>query len=596
MIHTETRSLLTDALTPPPGYSFISGVATTYSLDLVTLLGLPLHLAWLGHAQQNSEELDPLSVMEGLRRTAAQLTVFCQRGRMQIPRIASPLLGLLEGMVHEVKAPHGGSFHPKVWLLKFALPDGEPHLRLLVLSRNLTDDCSWDVSLQLEGAVGRKILESNRPLRILLESTIESARNLSRNRMADVQRLIADMLRCEWELPAGFHEMYFHALGVGRRPAKWWPLPEEGKWDQLGIISPFVGKEALDGLAESTKAAPFLVSRAEELDRLAAAAVESYESVWTLGEHAESTDKEEAVQGRERGLHAKVFVGKRGRNTHLFVGSANASTAALVAGANVEFMVQLVGRASKVGLPGLWLTEDGLRPLLAEYERTETVDDTEERMQRKRLEDLQALLCAADLSLQCSPESGTWRLDLVGLDQVCLGNVQGKAWPVTTRSDSAVDLADGVSSLRLGVFSSQDLTAFVAFTLTLGRHELSFALSLPLHGAPKDREIEMLRAVLRNREGFVRYLLLVLGDWAGGDGGPMGNGNGSGSGFRHEDLPMFEMLAKAYARDPDRLVRVSEVVKRLQREDNESCDEIMPQEFTEVWRCFEDAMGAQGYK
>jgi hypothetical protein len=46
MIDSEKRSLLTDALTPPPGCTFSSGFATTFSLDLITLLTLPLHLAW----------------------------------------------------------------------------------------------------------------------------------------------------------------------------------------------------------------------------------------------------------------------------------------------------------------------------------------------------------------------------------------------------------------------------------------------------------------------------------------------------------------------------------------------------------------------
>lgn len=44
MINAEQRALLVDALTPPAGYTLATGIATTFSLDLVTLLSLPMHL------------------------------------------------------------------------------------------------------------------------------------------------------------------------------------------------------------------------------------------------------------------------------------------------------------------------------------------------------------------------------------------------------------------------------------------------------------------------------------------------------------------------------------------------------------------------
>jgi hypothetical protein len=597
MIHSETRSLLTDALTPPPGCSFDSGVATTFSLDLVTLLGLPLHLAWLGHAQGQADEPDPIAAIEALRRTAGQLTIFCQRGRMQIPRVASPLLGLLEGMVHEVTAPHGGAFHPKVWLLKFVSSSGAACLRLLVLSRNLTDDGSWDVSLCLDGAVGRKSLGANKPLRALLAKTIEcSHKRLEEARTNTVQRLMDEMMRCEWELPPEFQEMRFHALGVGREPEGWLPAPDTGKWDDLGVISPFVAETVLSRLASLSTSAPFLISRGEELDALPSTAVAPYESVWIMDERAESSDKEEAVPGRERGLHAKVFVGKRGWNTHLFVGSANASNAALLAGKNVEFMSELIGKASKAGRPRDWLGDEGIRPLLARYTRTEPNDAAEDLLHEKRLEEVRVRLCAAALTLHCEAHENGWTVDMAGMDRVDTGQVQASAWPVTVRSDTAVDLASKEPVVRLGVYAIQDITSFIGFKLVSGKHELCFALALPLHGAPEHREVEMLRAVLRNRDGFVRYLLLLLGDWVDGSGGVDGIGNGKSGRFGVGAPPLFEMLAKAYARDPQRLLHVSQVIARLQKENAGQDDDILPPEFMDIWQCFEGAADQQDGK
>jgi hypothetical protein len=592
MIHSETRSLLTDALTPPPGYTFDNGVATTFSLDLVTLLSLPLHLAWLGQTQGNGGEPDMLALIEALRRTAGQLTVFCQRGRMQVPRMASQLFGMLEGMVHEVSARHGGAFHPKVWLLKFAsATGGEAQLRVLVLSRNLTDDRSWDVSLRLDGVVGRKVVKENKPLRTLLEQTVVMSRKaLSETRGANLQQLLDAVMHCTWELPGAFEEVRFHVLGVGRKSVPWLPVPDAGSWDQFGVISPFVSKTALERLSELTIQPFFLIARPEELDNLPDPGPTEFDSVWVMDARAETSDAEEAVVGREHGLHAKMFVGKRGWNTHLFVGSANATNAALVAGINVEFMAELIGKWSKVGLPAAWLGDEGIKHLLSPYQRTAPGESEEDLRQLARLDAARERLCTAALTLHCTAGDDGWLVALIGLERAGLADVDGSVWLVTVRSDAAVAMHQAAPTLSLGSFAAQDVTAFAGFRLVLGKHELCFVLNLPLVGAPENREMEMLRAALRNRDGFVRYLLLLLGEWAGGSGGLGRGGRGSPPRTVVDGLPLFEMLARAFARDPARLASVSQVVARLRNDLPDSKNEILDPEFLEIWSCFEQAM------
>ena len=45
MLQPDTRRLLTDALRPPSGFHLDAAVATTYSLDLVSLVLAPLAMA-----------------------------------------------------------------------------------------------------------------------------------------------------------------------------------------------------------------------------------------------------------------------------------------------------------------------------------------------------------------------------------------------------------------------------------------------------------------------------------------------------------------------------------------------------------------------
>lgn len=138
MLDPDRRALYTDALRPPPGYRFERAVATTYSLDLQTLLTIPLHLA-LFSADGTLEELveDGVALLEALRRTTDRVTVFAQSARLLAPRQPQVLFGLLEPTVIEV-APRSatGVFHPKLWAIRFRnrATDAE-RLRLLVLSR-----------------------------------------------------------------------------------------------------------------------------------------------------------------------------------------------------------------------------------------------------------------------------------------------------------------------------------------------------------------------------------------------------------------------------------------------------------------------------
>lgn len=146
----ENRALYAEILRAPAGYDLDAAVATTYTLDFETALVVPATLAF--HAAENRQEtLDtPLALLEGLERLSERIAIFCEAGRIKaIPKGANRLTALLEDTVTEVTAPRGGAFHPKLWLLRFTpIGDlGQPRLKLALLSRNLTTDASWDLSL-----------------------------------------------------------------------------------------------------------------------------------------------------------------------------------------------------------------------------------------------------------------------------------------------------------------------------------------------------------------------------------------------------------------------------------------------------------------
>jgi len=166
----DQRMLLSDALTPPEGFEFEAAMAVTYSLDLRALLAAPLALSRGGAADAGVAAVDaamaspgaavqtPLGLTASLRRCADKLTVFAQAGHVAAPVASHPVLSFLEDCVIGVSAPRGGVVHAKAWVLRYR-SSGNPAaaadsrcLRVLISSRNLTWDRSWDTVIRFDAS------------------------------------------------------------------------------------------------------------------------------------------------------------------------------------------------------------------------------------------------------------------------------------------------------------------------------------------------------------------------------------------------------------------------------------------------------------
>ena len=160
---------------------------------------------------------------------------------------------MLESSVHPVRAPGGGAFHPKVWVLRFLFEDGAPLIRVAVLSRNLTFDRSWDIALASEASPKPKQQTAgSRPLAEFVRRLPELCAEQPNPSVADKIRALADeVARTRFPAPDGFFDdpIKFHVLGIGKRPTArrlWQPI--SGGYSMLAV-APFVGSTALDAVA-----------------------------------------------------------------------------------------------------------------------------------------------------------------------------------------------------------------------------------------------------------------------------------------------------------------------------------------------------------
>lgn len=594
MLAPDTRAMYLSALQPPVGFAFEQALATTFSLDLAQLLGFPVALA-LGTFDPKTLGADSaVALLEAIRRTVGRLVVFADATHIHVPREKHLLYGLLEPIVVPVLAPGGGAFHPKVWVLRFRSEQGDAErVRVLVLSRNLSPDRSWDVALSLEGTVTGRNKPDNRPLVELIDLlptwALHPVDDALTTRLAALREVLH---RTEFELPDGFEQLQFHVLGARR--GRWTPP----RSNRLVVVSPFVTPGALDALASSTETFELLVSRAEELDAVAPTHLAKIAKCCILHENAESEDGEETTGTGLRGLHAKIYLAERGWYTHAFVGSANATTPALLDGSNVEVLAELSGKTSRVpgnGIKGFLDAKEGMTPLLTPYASPAAPPEVDALDQAaERALDLAArTLAQAGLRLTFarSPEGVAptlvprGPLELPGVSSI-------HAWPVTVDPVSRVDATalrrgESVAMLDCAVASATTLVSFELRSTTTERTR-TLVLSLPAEGLPGDRDAHLFRLVVDNRGRFLAYLLALLSGVDAHLGGPAeahSTDRPWTAALAETGHGLLEQLVRARARSPERLAEIQRVVDAL-RATPEGCA-LMPEGFLEVWSLFE---------
>ncbi len=605
MLGARDRSLLLESLRPPEGFHVDLVVATSYTLDLVALLTAPLAFTLQSWEDKGGNvTTDPIAFLQAVRTHARRISLFCQAGEIDAPRPNQRLISYMEEAVWEVAAPSpGGLFHPKIWSIRYVADDGVIRYRLLCLSRNLTFDRSWDTVLRLDGELTKRTrpIASHRSLSDFVTSLPElTIRRMPKERRGSIELMADELLRVEFECPDDVKEYVFHPLGH-RAGLKSDPFPR--KLRRFMVVSPFVSGTFLRGIAErlpSGSGPPnILVGRAEELEKIPAQSFAAFGDVKTI---AETMDPEaEDAQGHAaapipsaRGLHAKLFVHDDGSDSSVWTGSANATDAAF--GQNVEFLVELRGKKSKLGIDCFLNEKDGFGAILTPWSAPEMpaeVDARREAMERE-LNDAARRLATASLSLAISSadEPLLHHVRLVrdpGSHPIGISRqITARAWLASLSSTMAapVDFASDCLS-ELPPVTRERLTTFVVVEICIVEHiavSKLFTLNLPATDMPGDRDELLLVQVLQDREGVLRILqLLLAGEEGSADDLASAAAGATAGSFRgtYVGHPLLESLLRALHSAPRRLEEIDRLVADLLR--TEKGRALMPEGLESIW-------------
>jgi hypothetical protein len=622
VLHPANRLTLIDAMRPPAGFCFESAMAVTYTLDLRALLAAPAALALAGrgaNSEDGSDAYEPIELIHALKSHADKLTVFSQIGEIAFapPRRA---FAFLERAVVPVSAPRGGIVHPKVWVIRYETggdPVGgravEQRLRVLIASRNLTFDTSWDTVVRLDETAGSggTTLE---PVGELFDGLLRRSAGISEDHRTRVQSLVAALRDARFALPAGVDELRVHILGLEPKPS---PLPSDA--ERSLIISPFISNdfftnvhpvkidelvsspEWLDRLDESLlpdTARTAQDQQQECLDRPTPSPAVALERVYAFNDGSATDpdsdgDKLSAFDpGRPlAGLHAKVFAFEDKLQARLFLGSANATGPAF--NSNIEILVELIGPIDALGIDLLCDGSDdepGLRSLFYDYRRSHTGNGPDNPLVDRWRQAVARLTYNGQVTESGDGLTVAYRTSEPMPEPT---DVTIRCWPLTVAGDRR-RVAPGMPLEEHFETSLENLSGFLAFELAHTEGELSrFVVPVPLTGVPERRERLLLRALIGNADRFFRYLMALLDEDPSEfnlldtidimEGEPATSGRGDPM-----SLPVLERLLGTMRRDPGKLAGLHPLVSDL------AADNALPTGFAELWEMIHEVATAEG--
>ena len=627
MLELNSRRMLLESFAPPQGFRLDWTVGTTYTLDLTALLAAPVAFAFADYQDREGAPLcDPLALLKAVRKYADRMLLFCQAGRIHVPKKYQPLMSSLEGSIMEA-AILGGSFHPKVWFLRYENDEKDVKYRFLCLSRNMTFDRSWDTMLCLEGDLTARsnAYSRNKPLKQFVEALPGMCqRKLSKIWKARIETLADELQRVDFKPPSDFAEdgITFHPIGIDS--SNHWPFPGNAK--RMLVVSPYVSENLLKrlaGIGDSVQ----LISRVDQLELLEPGTLKQFATVSVLDDAAEpeASDAEptSAVDSTQdsnadvtahpdldarpfTGLHAKAYIVDHGWDSSIFTGSANATHAAFHL--NVEFLTELRGKRSFCGVDAVLGSTsnidepkkrsagrlaDLLKPFRVADDAVEVdkiVKDFEEFVDK-----VSQSIGSSRLEANCEPtkEKGIFAISLRPM----------KKW---IRPDGQ-DFELRVRLASLGAFTQQQvafdqpiwaefkavsmlsLTSFFVFEVSSVSSKLTrqFLLNIALQDEPDDRKEALLRSLLSDPDRVLRFMLLLLSDADADDFASLFDAvsNESGTNVFSSALTggsLFESLLRSLDRRPECLKQVAEMIDDLNKSDDGR--QLLPKDLDSIWQ------------
>lgn len=595
MLKSNNRKLYTELLTPPAGYTTHKALGLTYSIDLTMMLSASISL-FLKQELIGRTDKERFDVISALGDSENKLRVYAQNGRIILPRQYSKIFTLLEPSVRMV-AKEEGSFHPKLWLIKFASKDDDKQYlyRLIVMSKNLTDSRDWDVVFHSDGELTKDYKGNIDLLNYINKLPIHQ------DDEPFINELLQELIGVEFTSPDKTDDLSFIGLPSDTKNI----FPDS--MDSLTIISPFLSESKLNELANQSKSPRYLFSRQEELDKIPELTREKYKCYVlredviygeNLSEHSEDSvnDNDEDEWTRNNQLHAKCYFWRSDKKHHILLGSANCSFSAFTSNheALVKFSTSSRNYSSNSIRESLIETEEksinNESKLFREYKLQNNLEEKNDLLKafNKIRKIIEQIVFTGRIDKVNQLYTTTLKLDSKNLIEF------KKDWEITIAPLSKSSDAKNIFAqpLKFIDYELGNLTAF--FKIVIKKDEdneekLVTKVDFPLSSLFFLRKDNLMKQFFTDMNKLLTYFAWLL------EGNENNTSNlpieiSSVSSLTNQSnslnftLPLYERLLVVAASEPERLIKINEVIASLSVHDEISKDEL--DELVNFWKPF----------
>ena len=572
-----------ELMSPPYPYKTSFAIGTTYSLDLETLTAM---CAIVGLNVEADDELkeSPLHLLEAIRRASTKLLIFCQGAQIKTPDKPNKLLPLLENCVCEVNLKNKKSFHPKAWFVLYSAKGLPDKYRLIILSRNLTFDRSWDVAVRLDSAdKGDTVLAQDKNtgaamgefIRWLTKNTAAHNPTL-RKKHRFIERIADGFTTAKWKsIGREFDSFGFIPYGTGAS------VPDNlfDTFHRLFVISPFLSKSVIDRFANNRLINPdcTLITRASELPKLNAELQSAFDIYIVKDTVVNGEDVVyETGETQKQDIHAKVYLRTKWSDSELYIGSANASHSAFFGG-NVETMLVLRGKQRHLNVDKLKSDLFGSDEKKNPFERADLVriTNSEEDAVMQKLEMVMREFCAARKSAMVSgddPYTVTVKIKPPQTDVKFSLSPLMKSIPQ--------EISESITFNKLGL---RDLSEWYSVTAKTKGKELRRVVKIATDGIPEHRDKAVFSDVIRDKNAFLTYIAFLLSDdylTAFLEGMKRGKGDYRFLNMNYDAPILYERMLKAAANSPESLRDIRDIIEMVS-------EGIVPDDFLRLYEQFE---------
>ncbi|MCR5188958.1 MAG: phospholipase D family protein [Treponema sp.] len=612
------RLIYSDILTPPYGYELEKAITTTYSLDVAALVSCMIPLAFSADVS-NKLFKNKVSTFTALRNLSKKMIVFCDPGQIkELKGLNKDFAILLENMIIPVNLPKDKSedypaFHPKMWLLQFVDEEGNHKYRFITLSRNISYDRCYDVTIAMDSSDNHQKTRRTKPIIEFLEY-LENQINTKEYSRLNIQKGLVEQLRNElidericfsladyryedddFDIYPLFDEAHRKVLKNDLFRTK--KSDEKAKYDDMFVMSPFLTEGILNEIKGSVKKDKRikLITRQTALNDLDSGLNKYYDvyvlnDAIVLGTEFSQDDTDEALEDEDKtdelhDIHAKMYLAQQQKHSDLYLGSINATASAF--NRNIELMVRIGTKKKYLNVEDFFNEMNSEDNQLFEKVEIQTKHN-DEKVKEKEIELLVKILTHIPASADVKKNDDNYSIKIrfdsipdipvntnVTISPFAINDMQAIS-NVITYEDLSLSSISEFYKLKVEYTESDE-------TICLER-----IIKIPTQNIPyEERDSAIVNGLIKDKDTFAEYVTLLLSRDCLATQSDLESFRESNSKWNisNAQTPLYEMLLKASVENPEAVKLLESDLKLITNK------EIVSDEFRNMYKQFLEAIG-----